>query len=398
MTTPITTPRTLMTDMPEGRQWADWMLQKALPLWSNAGYDRKRRLYHERLTFDAQPIPMPDLRLMVQARQIATFCRATLDGVFNASQDALICLSEVQTRYWQSDNQPGWIFALGPDGRPSKTTRDLYAHAFILFAYAWTYRLSGETTLLKVVNDTIEEIESIFHASGGGFLDAVPPSDAIRRQNPHMHLLEAYLVLFEVTADQFYLDHAQRLITLAQDRFICPRSGMLLEFFGPDWAPCQPFGHNAVEPGHLFEWSWLLNEAVRLNPMSPNAKTLNVTAERLFEAGTQHGITHGVVRDGITDNGTLTHTSTRIWPQTELVRLLACRNKMQAGKSLKHTEDNLFKTTTRTFFASYAPASLQGGWVDRRNTDGNPAVDHMPASSLYHIYGASREFFTPTGS
>lgn len=398
MTSSIAKQRTSLTGTPEAQQWADWMVHKALPLWSSAGYDRTRHLYHERLTFDATPIIMPDLRLMVQARQIATFCRACLDGVFNASQDALRCLNEIQARYWRSDDQPGWVFALGPDGRPSKTTRDLYAHAFILFAYAWTYRLSGETALLKVVNDTIEEMESIFHASGGGFLDAVPPPDAIRRQNPHMHLLEAYLVLFEVTADQFYLDHAQRLIALAQDRFICPRSGMLLEFFGPDWAPCQPFGHNAVEPGHLFEWSWLLNEAMRLNPTAPHTENLNAMAERLFEAGTHYGITHGVVRDGITDNGTLTHTSTRIWPQTELVRLLACRNKMQAGKPVNQTEDTLFKTITREFFTSYAPASLQGGWVDRRNTDGDLTVDHMPASSLYHIYSASREFFTPTGA
>lgn len=379
-----------------GGQWADWMVQKALPLWSSAGYDRTRHLYHERLTFDATPIVMPDLRLMVQARQIATFCRASLDGVFDASEEALSCLSEVQKRYWRSDDQPGWVFALGPDGRPSKTTRDLYAHAFILFAYAWAYRLSGDKTLLKVVNATIAEIESIFQAPSGGFLDAVPTPDKIRRQNPHMHLLEAYLVLFEVTADQFYMDKAQELITLAQDKLICQRSGMLLEFFGPDWTPCEAFGSNAVEPGHLFEWSWLLGEAVRLNPAAAHNKDLRISATRLFATGTQYGIANDVVYDGITDNGTVTHTSTRIWPQTELIRLLACRNKPSAGNISNAVEINLLNAITRNFFASYAPESLQGGWVDRRNGAGEATVDHMPASSLYHIYGAIREFFRPS--
>ncbi|MEN3167622.1 AGE family epimerase/isomerase [Gluconobacter sp. OJB] len=380
-------------DTTQSTQWTDWMVQKALPLWSTAGYDRIKRLYHERLAFDATPIAVSDLRLMVQARQIATFCRASLDGVFNASQDALTCLAEVETRYWRSDDQPGWVFALGSDGYPSITTRDLYAHAFILFAYAWSYRLSGNPKLLKTVNETITEIESIFQAPNGGFLDTVPTIDNIRRQNPHMHLLEAYLALFEVTKDQFYMDKAQQLITLAQDKFISPRSGMLLEFLASNWTPCEEFGYNTVEPGHLFEWSWLLNEAIRLNPTAFYNKNLHTTAERLFAVGIQHGIIHDVVCDSITDNGTVTHISTRIWPQTELIRLLACRSKLATTNTPDTAENCLLDTMTHTFFTSYAPESLQGGWLDRRNAQGKAAVDHMPASSLYHIYGASREFF-----
>jgi len=374
-------------------QWTDWMVQKALPLWSAVGYDRARRLYHERLTFDATPIVTSDLRLMVQARQIATFCRASLDGVFNASQDALDCLAEVQNRYWRSDNQPGWVFALGVDGRPSKTTRDLYAHAFILYAYAFTYRLSGDLNLLKTVNETIKEIEYIFQESGRGFVDQFPTVDNIRRQNPRMHLLESYLVLFEVTKNQFYLDKAQKLIDQAKNKFVNPRSGMIMEFLTSEWTPCEKFGSNAVEPGHLFEWSWLLNEFMRLNPKVLHRKNLHSMAEHLFAMGIQYGTIHNVVCDGITDNGTITHTSTRIWPQTELIRLLACRRKRLINNFYNTEENFLMNTITRIFFSSYAPSFLQGGWFDRRDATGNVTVDHMPASSLYHIYGAAREFF-----
>ncbi|WP_245642161.1 AGE family epimerase/isomerase [Neokomagataea thailandica] len=386
-----------LSGIAQGDQWTTWTVQKALPLWARAGYDRKRHLYHERLTFDAAPIEMPDLRVMVQARQIATFCRAALDGVFDASHDALACLSEVQGRYWRSDDQPGWVFALGPDGRPSKTTRDLYAHAFILFAYAWAYRLSGDRKLIEVVNETISEIENIFQAPGGGFWDAVPAPDNIRRQNPHMHLLEAYLVLFEVTEDQFYMEKAQQLITLAREKFISSGSGMLLEFFDTDWTPCKALGHNSVEPGHLFEWSWLLGEATRLNPEENDHEGMCSTVERLFAAGVQYGILNGLVCDSITDRGTMAQMSTRIWPQTELMRLLMCRKKMSVKNPLNRQEDDLLFSVTKKFFAEYAPETLQGGWIDRRAADGTITVDHMPASSLYHIYGSAREFFRPTG-
>ncbi|QQX92788.1 AGE family epimerase/isomerase (plasmid) [Gluconobacter sphaericus] len=381
-------------DTESSTQWTEWMVQKALPLWSAAGYDRTRRLYHERLTFDATPIVTPDLRLMVQARQIATFCRASLDGVFNASQDALDCLAEVQNRYWRSDNQPGWVFALGVDGRPSKTTRDLYAHAFILYAYAWTYHLSRDKNLLKTVNETINEIESIFQEGFEGFLSEFPVINSMRHQNPHMHLLEAYLVLFEVTEDQFYLDKAKYIVALVKNKFINSRSGMVMEFLSSNWTVCEKFGSNAVEPGHLFEWSWLMSEVIRLSPEDPKIKNLHTIAERLFNSGVQYGIVHGMVCDGITDDGTITHTSTRIWPQTELIRLLAYRSKRLTINMQNITENYLFVTMTRIFFSSYAPNSLQGGWFDRRNAKGKITVDHMPASSLYHIYGAAREFFS----
>lgn len=367
--------------------WAGWMVGEALPLWSSAGYNQPRRLYHERLTFDATPITLPHLRLMVQARQIATFCQAELDGVFNAGSTALDCLHEVQARYWRADGQPGWVFALGPDGQPSSSVRDLYAHAFILFAHAWAYRLSADPALLKIVHKTVADVDAIFHAPCGGFWDAMPRPDGLRRQNPHMHLLEAYLSLFEATTDQFYLDRAQGLVALALNRFISPRSGLLLEFFGPDWTPCKDFGQNPVEPGHLFEWSWLLTSYTTLNPTDPLATHIQTVAERLFQAGWRHGVTQNTVRDGIMDDGTLSHTSTRIWPQTELARLLACRQTNGASNA---AETDLLAHLTRTFFTTFAPKHLRGGWIDRFDALGKPAVDHMPASSLYHIYGATR--------
>jgi mannose/cellobiose epimerase-like protein (N-acyl-D-glucosamine 2-epimerase family) len=37
---------------------------------------------------------------------------------------------------------------------------------------------------------------------------------------------------------------------------------------------------------------------------------------------------------------------------------------------------------------TFAPDSLEGGWMDRIEADGTPLVDHMPASTLYHVMGA----------
>ncbi|WP_239019424.1 AGE family epimerase/isomerase [Novacetimonas pomaceti] len=369
--------------------WRLWLSRGALPLWSGIGFDTARRLFHERLTFDRRPIHLPELRLMVQARQISTYCRAQLDGFCPTAGQALDCLHEVERRYWRSDDAPGWIFSLGPDGRPADRRRDLYAHAFILFAYGWAYRASRDDAYLAVARETALEIDRIFLTGGGGYLDTVPPADTIHRQNPHMHLLEAYLVLFEVSGEVFYLEHARDLVLLALEHFILPGTGMLLETFNSAWAPLQAAGHNRVEPGHLLEWSWLFSEFARLAPRAAEVPAVLAARDRLADTAITCGVDpdRQVVCDAITEDGARLEESTRIWPQTELMRILARRARdgdARAATALTRLSGN--------FFEQYAPARLRGGWIDRLDVHGVSLTDHMPASSLYHIYGGAVDF------
>ena len=372
--------------------WRRWLSESALPLWSGVGFDAGRSLFHERLTFDHHPIALPELRLMVQARQVSTYCRAQLDGFGPTAAQALRCLHEVERRYRHADDAPGWIFSLGPDGRPADRRRDLYAHAFILFAYGWAYRVSKDPAYLVVARETALEIDRIFQTEHGGYLDTVPPADSIHRQNPHMHLLEAHLVLFDVSGDSFYLDYARRLVTLALEHFILPGTGMLLEFFDSAWEPLQASGHNRVEPGHLLEWSWLFSEFARLSPDEPNIDRVLAVREKLADTAMTYGVNSRtlVVCDAITENGAQLEESTRIWPQTEFLRILAQR---------AHTGDarasGFIERQGAIFFEHYAPSRLRGGWIDRLDVHGVALTDHMPASSLYHIYGGAMELLTP---
>jgi len=366
--------------------WQQWLTGQALPLWGAAGFDARRGLFHERLALSGVPETLPALRLMVQARQIATFCRATLDGLAPDTMGAraLACLAVVEQRFWHADGAPGWIFSLGPDETPADRTRDLYAHSFVLLAYAWAYRLSGDAAHLRTARATLDEIDAIFGAENGGYLDAVPAPDAIRRQNPHMHLLEAYLALYEASGEAVYLGHARAMVDLALDRMIAPESGMLLEYFDADWRPLHPAGRNAAEPGHLFEWAWLFTEFRRLAPADARAADVEQAGLRLFEAGLVHGVDPATtaVREAMTEDGAVTDSSSRIWQQTEFLRILSTRPDDDVARSMA-------ARCTERFFALHATPRLKGGWIDRVDAQGAPLIGTMPASSLYHIYGAA---------
>ena len=99
--------------------WRNWLVGEALPLWSTNGFDAGRGLFHERLARNGNPAPTPELRLMVQARQIATFCRAALDGLYDASAQALRCMDEVERLYHRADGHAGWVFSVAPGGQPA---------------------------------------------------------------------------------------------------------------------------------------------------------------------------------------------------------------------------------------------------------------------------------------
>nr|WP_279380929.1 AGE family epimerase/isomerase [Acetobacter sacchari] len=364
------------------------MVSNSLPLWSSAGFDSARGLYYERLNWDATPVDLEAHRLMVQARQIATYCRASLDGFYDASNQALTCLDHVERLYYRSDGESGWVFSITSGGSPANHTRDLYGHAFILFAYAWAIRVCDSPRYHSIARATVDEIKILFATKNGGYQDTIPPQDDLRRQNPHMHLLEAYLALFEASRDDFYLDEASKLVDLALHKLIEPRNGFLLEFFSADWLPAKISGENLVEPGHLFEWSWLLSEYRNLAILTESQSLqIEQVAERLFHVGLAHGYdaTVNQVWDAMTDEGIVSERSTRVWPQTELLRLLCQRDRV--GKVASFPVDVIGSQ----FLARYAPAHLGGGWIDRFDQESRPLVDYMPASSLYHIYGAARE-------
>lgn len=357
-----------------------WAQDLALPLWITNGFDERRGLFHERLDFDRQPIELPASRLMVQARQIATYSRASLAGWHAGADDKVAsCLAHVERLYHRADGHPGWIFSIDPDGKPANRVRDLYAHAFIIYALAWSHRLTGDPHAIRLADETLAEIDVVLAAPHGGHFDAAPTDDPTRRQNPHMHLVEAVLALYEATGRERDLARATALIELALARFIDRENGALLEDFTLDWQPLNPRGKNRVEPGHLFEWVWLLGEYRRLGGTVPEAVT-----DKLLFFGLEHGLDAetGLIVDAVTEDGSVMIPSYRAWPHAEGVKALvtaAQAGQPDAAKMADHLLASLI---------SFAPESYEGGWLDRFDVDGTPLVDHMPASTLYHVMGA----------
>jgi mannose-6-phosphate isomerase len=167
-------------------------------------------------------------------------------------------------------------------------------------------------------------------------------------------------------------------------RFIDDKTGALREFFGTEWDRHPGIEGRIVEPGHQFEWAWLL---LRWAERRGNADGL-VKARRLFEIGEQYGIAQprDVSVMTLPDDFSVADPIARLWPQTEWLK--AALIMAEDDEADAATREIRLEEATRALNGLFRYLTPEGLWRDRH--DGGPGDDGFvdepaPASSLYHI-------------
>ncbi|HWI86563.1 MAG TPA: AGE family epimerase/isomerase [Sphingomonas sp.] len=356
------------------RAYIDWIATSALPFWAERGFDAAGGRFHERLDRNGDPIAVPH-RAMVQARQIFVFAHAAELGWSPAgARLAEVAMASLLRDF--ADHGPDetcFAFSIDPaSGGTISPVRDAYAHAFVLLSIATLYRLNGDRHLIEIADRTIRFIERrLGDPVYGGLFDALP-APAGKRQNPHMHLLEAYLALEHAAPGRGYIERAAGLIDLFRRHFLA--DGVLREYFERDWTAAEP----AIwEPGHHFEWVWLLGEYATLT-----GEDLSAAADDLYRSA----IVHGVASDDMIVDQVATHDravikpSCRVWPHIEAIKAAATREGAGDPAARPFAE-----SMAARLLGTFLDRPFAGGWIDHVAADAAPLVEHVPASTLYHL-------------
>jgi mannose/cellobiose epimerase-like protein (N-acyl-D-glucosamine 2-epimerase family) len=341
--------------------------------------------FHERLDYSFRPLPLGRKRLLVQCRQLYVLSEAALAGDRSGQAAAEAGYDFLRRRYWDK-RYGGWFFATTPEGAPLDRHKDLYGHAFALFALAYLHRAFAAPDALRLAEQTMELLEHHLSAPNGGFWERAAedwsPDTTVRRQNPHMHLLEAMLALYEASGSRRWLDRAARLLTLFTTRLYHSESRTLGEHFATDWSPHAEHGH-VVEPGHHFEWVWLLH---RYAALSGEEHAAHAAAE-LFALALAHGFDpeHGGIHDQIDRQGRPVLTTRRIWPVTEGIK--ACIVRAEAGDpdAARHAERLIGQ-----LFSDFLHVQ-EGRWYETLGRDGAVTQTELPGTTPYHLFLAARE-------
>lgn len=357
----------------------EWLVGAAYPLWARHGIDPRTGAFVEALDQGARALPLPR-RVRVQPRQIYAFASAPA-FCWRGPAQAIVRqgLNALTATYRRVD---GLYRALADErGKVLDDHALLYDQAFVLLglaaaAVALDSRVECEALALQLR----ERIARAWRLDGGEFRSGETAAD-LRESNPHMHLLEACLAWCGVGADPDWGHWADDLTELALTRFINPLSGVLTEAFTAAWRPAPGDPGRLVEPGHQYEWAWLM---LRCGGRDGTAR--RAAALRLLDVAERHGVRDGVAVNALLDDFTGHDLRARLWPQTE--RLKAARLAARLTGEQRYWE--LAANAAASLFP-YLDTVVPGLWFDVRLPGGAIRDSPAPASTFYHLVSAIAE-------
>jgi mannose/cellobiose epimerase-like protein (N-acyl-D-glucosamine 2-epimerase family) len=358
-----------------------WLVEDAYPIWWQRGADRVHGGFHERLQQNGEPSDDPR-RARLHPRHIYSFGLADDFGRDGLTEPAIRHGLEYFLRNYVRDDH--FIrTCVAPDGAVVDDTVVLYDQAFALLGYASAFDVLNDELLRSRAHQLLDTTYTHLRNKAGGFRES-PDRDLLLTSNSHMHLFEAVLAWMALDDDPRWRLLAEQLVQLALARFLDPASMQIREFFSADWTPAGGEMGRIVEPGHQFEWAWLL---LRWNASTQDARAAS-TAFALIDTAERRGVDarRGVAVNSVLMDGSIRDGRARLWPQAERLKAAClaweatrlptyCDMAVEAAVAL----ERYLQTTTRGLWRD--TMMIDGGWIDE------PA----PASSLYHVVSAIAE-------
>lgn len=363
----------------------------ALPRWLAVAQDDSGAVA-ERLEAPGNPSVSPERTTLTQARLVFTFAHLHLATGAPWMRNAAIAIHGYLDGALRDEDGGYRVAALAsgePSGVPEHALRRTYDQSFALLALVTLRRAAPEavpegraeacwnliaTRLTDPVTGALWEDDAM--AARG------PRQGDLRAQNPHMHMIEALLQAHEMTGEAIWRDRAAGLVEVGLQYFLDPETGAIREFTGHDLAPIDTADGRRREPGHQYEWAWLLRRFAAMG----GDQAVVATAARMQRFVEAHGLRRdgllaGAPYDALSADGGVTEPEHLLWPLTEAGKLYADLHA-ETGNS-NHARRAL--ALLDLIFARYVAAGPGPFWVNRLDRQGRVLWPEALSRLLYHV-------------
>lgn len=362
-----------------------WLFDHSLPLWASRGTDFANGGFIEKLAPDGS-IMAEARRARVTGRQIYAFATAEKLGWSGPAQDLLRHGLVGLDRFIS----PAGLVVRTTDekGRVLDDAFDLYDHAFVLFGLAAAASVGEKAADLEALAEGIRgRMQAGFAHPRAGFEESRPHSLPLKA-NPHMHMLEASLAWAAISDDPAWMALADEIAELCLSRFLDPETGALREYFDGDWTRIDTPPDDVVEPGHQFEWAWLLLRWGRLRQRDDAL----ATARRLIAIGEGPGVdaARGLAINELNRDLSVRDDRCRLWPQTERTKAHCMAMALATDDRERDAAAARTAAALRGLMRFFAHP-VAGAWYEHIGADGRAMIEPTRASSLYHITCAVAE-------
>ncbi len=299
-----------------------------LPFYVRHGRDEVAGGFHGEIDEHGTPSTESPRAVVLYSRILWTFARAYRllgDETYREVADQA---SDYVLSYFQDHRHGGFYWTVDRDGRALRTVKETYGQSFAIYALAEHYLATGNGPSLEAAVRTYRCLHQYTHDHRfGGYFEArrqnwrsswrllVSPSASRGRKtvNIHLHLMEAYTLLYAAWKDAGLRQDLQEVVHHMLTAFYAPEQECFDQVCDRAWRRLP----TPLSYGHDLEAVWLLGEAaVALadNGLMRRVQEITVTVARAVAA-------HGQGEDGAVflagDVAGPTDRTRIWWPQAE---------------------------------------------------------------------------------
>ena len=217
------------------------------------------------------------------------------------------------------DKYEGLYWMVDFKGQPTDCRKHIYNQAFGIYGLAQYYMATGKEEALDLAKKLFDLIEKTCENSNG-YLEEfdrqwnekenemLSENEVIsdRTMNTHLHVLEAYTLLYEVSKDDRVGKRLYYILDLIKNKIYSEKNQSLKVFFDKNWdetIKMQSYGHD-------IEGTWLIDRAAEVLEDkklidSTHEYTLKIAENIYNKAYSNLGVINETVK-GVTDTG-------RVW-------------------------------------------------------------------------------------
>jgi len=349
----------------------------------------------------------PDDSKSVVYQSRLTWTSAQAARRFPAKSDVYLAMTRrgaafLAEKMWD-EKGGGFFWTVNRDGQPIGSLKQMYGHAFGIYALAASYRATRDAAALDLARKAFVWMETHAHDTNHlGYFENIgpdgkpvdpPQANAVgarpgqKSMNTSIHILEALTGLYQTWPDPLVKRRLQEMLEICRTR-IYSEPGYLTQFLSADWqrtAGPDSFGHD-VEAG------FLMVEAAGVLGQHDDPRYW-MTARRLVDHALQYGWDN--VRGGLYDSAAINlegvvtgEVDTRKiwWVQAEHLNALLLLHE-RFGKETRRYWDAFVKEWEWIRTSQVDP--VHGGWWATVRADGTP-ISRVKADMWTECYHQGR--------
>jgi cellobiose epimerase len=272
-------------------------LERILDFWLTKCIDKKKGGFIGRMDHEGNIHEDAVKGVVLNARILWTFSSAYREDKKEEYRETAIRAYEYLKLYFLDNKSGGYYWSVSAEGIPLEDRKQIYGQAFVLYGMCAYYKLTGKKEVLDDCLDIFNLIERYsFDEKKNGYIEAFSkdwnPIEDLRlsakddneakTMNTHLHILEAYTALYQVSGDEIVLRQLSNLVDLFIERFYDKSTGHNHLFFDDNWNSRSVL----ISFGHDIEASWLIWEAAEvIGKDSEDIKQICLTMARASLSG-----------------------------------------------------------------------------------------------------------------